>query len=35
MTKILDVKDGKSGLIKVLSEWRDEQENVLLEETTE
>ncbi|WP_418569153.1 PmoA family protein [Parabacteroides johnsonii] len=35
VTKILDVKDGKSGLIKVLSEWRDEQENVLLEETTE
>lgn len=35
VTKVLKTQSGKKGLIKVFSEWRDQQENVLLEETTE
>ena len=35
VTRISDAQGGKEGRIKVLSEWRDQQENVLLEETTE
>lgn len=35
VTKILNVKSGKQGWIKVVSEWRDQKENVLLEEATE
>ena len=35
VTKILETQSGKKGVIKVLSEWRDYQENVLLEEVTE
>lgn len=35
VTKILKTQSGKKGIIKVLSEWRDCQENVLLEEETE
>lgn len=35
VTKLLTVKGGKQGRIKVVSEWRDRDEKVLLKETTE